>query len=1392
MSLVSLFFCTVMLVIVAVVALVATISRGRTARVAGPAPASAPRGGLSLESCVAFDRLVARWAAEGRLGREAAAAVRELLAAHVAELMAPPAPAPVAAPAAAPAPPPAVAAAGPGAAQHAGAPPAGPAAAPPAPRPSPLRALGAAVLALDTRRVLLFLGTFLLIMSSLTLVVFNWSSLPALVQLAILAGTAGAIWAGGAWMARKPDLATAGRNLQVVAALLMPVVGFALGRPGLLDLGPRPAWLLASCVSLAAYLAAAWRTRRAFYSGAAAAAALSALLAALSVGEAAAGWQPAPALLLLAALLPAARALRAGPAPQLAAGPRWVALVGGPAVGLAAGALALGGAATAYASAATLAAGALFCGLAYRAEGRRPWLWAALGLAPAAAQLALFAAGAALEGRALALGLCALAYVLLGEPASARHRPAAAPLLVGGLAMGAAALLITLIDDSVAVLALPPLVTLGAALFALVETGRLRWAARGRVALAAGGLGAAGLLLFAWLGALLGRAPIDDATAALILLPLAGAAFAGARWWPGRRRRAYDLALQGVGSLIALWAGGTALLWVDTRLPGALLLAVILGGQAAARRAWPWAALSLGSGLAAVAFAVGRLAPAGAQTDVATLAMLGACAAYTIAAAMLRRTALRYWTGPGMAWGTFAGLIAFYLVGPQIVPATPLAVGVVLGGAALFGAHTALWRREEPGYGAAPFLALGLFLAATRGLFTGWEPAPGDMAYALCAIVVALAMVGQALRPHGSPFALPYELFAFILLPAAPLLAAGRPGHLALTWAAMAALYGLALWRYRVPWMLAPAFISADMALLHGAGWLAPGGEPARAGLLIAAAVWAQALACAWLRRRPAPWGPAGQWGYASAAIGGLGALALTLGSSGYGAAVALALAALLAALAWIEGREEAAWASLGLLGLALGLGHHALGLDAAGSLLLGSLEALAIYAAGWVVAALAGARPRLAPWRRPLGYGAAAAAVALPAILAPYSLGADPLLLGPALLLLGLALGVVGWRQRLQALAAPALVAWSLALAADGALRSPEAWAALGAYLLLGLAWAEGLAAVWAGRRRGPALARPIYAASLAPGALALLLAWGASAELAVVAGGLAALWALAASVERAEAPAWGALALLVAALAWAGDALGLAPAWAAAWLVLALAGVCVAGWAAAAAGLALWRRPTTHGALGAALVATALAPLLGGALPPLTFALASLGLLLATLAVRERELYYAYAAGAAFVGAALTQLADWGVAELQWYVLPAGLYLLALAAGLRRFQGRRRASQVVETAAAMLILGVSFAQAIRPEGGLPYSLLLFGESLAVAAYGALGRLRVPFLGGVAFFVAGVTWMTLDSVRLVNQWVLLGAVGLLMVAAYVVLERHQERLLRAGRHWAAELRSWA
>lgn len=1392
-----------------------------------PGPEPSPGG---LGEYVAFDRMVAGWAVAGRIDAGLAAMVRDLIAedwaaAAAARGLAPIAPAPLApaapgapqGPATIPSPVesalplPNLAPAGPEPALPTSAAaealveaplPAdvAPDAAEEAPRPAPRAtrpSLGAALLSLGTRRTLLFLGTFLLLMSSLTLVIFSWASLPPAVQLAILMGTTGAIWAGGAWMARRPDLETAGRNLQAVAALLVPVVGFALGRPGLLDLGARPAWQLASAVSLGAYLLAAWRTRRPLYSGAASLAAASLLLA--SLGALSPGWQLVPVASLLAALLPGAGALRGAGESRVAEGPRWVALVGGP--------LTLSGAALLYVAggegyplAAALAVGAVFCGLAYRLEGRAAWLWAAAALPPAALELALGAAGASLAVRALAFSGMALAYLGLCAGLEGRLRDAMAPLFAGALGLGLLALPLAAADLGAARLALLPLALQGAAVVALVERGRLAWLEWRRPDVATGGLSASAALLACWLGALLELWVARWAVVGLLVLPLAGLYFAGARLWPGRLRPGYDRALQLIGVLVALAAGGATLAGADTRLPGALLVAAIFGGQALARRLWPWAAASLVAAAAAAGFAAERLVAPPEQLRALTLASLALAAAYSLGGERLRRTGLRYWAWPGVVFGGLAGLLACALALIQLPLETGLFSGVLLALAALLGAHTALWRRADLGYGAAPLLVAAALTAAGEGFFTGWRPAAGDLAYVACALALGLALLGRGLRRYGQDFGLPYELAAFLVLPAAPLLAGGDLAHLTITWAAMAALYGAALWRYRLPWMLALAFVCADFALLFGSAWLLPGGDPAGAGLLVAAAVAAQALFSAWARRRPAPLGAAGPWGYLSAAIGGFGALTLAAGSPGYAAAAAGVLAATLAALVWAEGREGPAWAALGLLAMALGQLHRLVDLPAGWSLLAGSLEALAVYAGGWGVQGLAARLPRLSPWRRPLAYGAGGAVVALPLALAAYSAAGPGALLGAGLLLAGLGVGLFGWRERMAPMAGVAAGLWALAMAAEGPARDPAAWSSAGPALLVALTWVAAAAAVvrrlaTAGLRAAPAagpLQLSLYWAAGLAGLLAARAALGVEGALAAVCLGLAGLAALAATVERREPLAWAGLGLALGG-AWLGHRhLGLAPAWAAAWLVLELVGVSLLGWAAAWGGLGVWRRPTAAGAAGAAALLTAIVAglALGLVLPALTFALASLGLVLATVAVRERELWYAYGAGAAFVGATLCQLADWGFSEAQWYVIPAGLYLLALAWGLRRFQGQRAASQLVESAGVVLLLGVTFGQLVLLGGGL-YALLLFGEALAVAGYGALMRLRAPFVGGVAFFVAGVTWMTLDSVLLANQWVLLGVVGLLMVLAYVVLERHQERLVRAGRHWVAELQSW-
>jgi hypothetical protein len=109
------------------------------------------------------------------------------------------------------------------------------------------------------------------------------------------------------------------------------------------------------------------------------------------------------------------------------------------------------------------------------------------------------------------------------------------------------------------------------------------------------------------------------------------------------------------------------------------------------------------------------------------------------------------------------------------------------------------------------------------------------------------------------------------------------------------------------------------------------------------------------------------------------------------------------------------------------------------------------------------------------------------------------------------------------------------------------------------------------------------------------------------------------------------------------------------------------------------------------------------------------------------------------------------------------------------------------------MLLLGVTFGQSLRAKGleSQLYALLLCGEALALLGYGVLRKLRVPFFGGTAFFVAGVLWLSVDPLLAANKWVLLGILGLLLVGVYVLLERRQEQLARAGRAWVERVSGW-
>jgi hypothetical protein len=604
-----------------------------------------------------------------------------------------------------------------------------------------------------------------------------------------------------------------------------------------------------------------------------------------------------------------------------------------------------------------------------------------------------------------------------------------------------------------------------------------------------------------------------------------------------------------------------------------------------------WAALALGNALLTVGvFLLDQ--ELWLFEHVATWGWVGVTFAivYQVNATLLRHSRWRCLTWPGIGWGV--------VVHALVLLAAALDMLFFVGQAELYHVGQAglltgllvllswLWQRPWIGWPAAVHGYVLALMVFSRGFFTAWEPDSFGYAYALCGLALVFLLVGQGVRRLSMRYAVPYELVGYAPLVLVPLLAASGAMHATLTWAILVLLYGLATWLYRMPWLLAPAFIAADFALLRGAGWLYPGGDPAGASIILLVATWVQALA-----------GLAAHW--------------------------------------WERGQS---------------------------------------------------ARPIV--------------------------------------------------QQHFSA----------------------------------------------------------AYVAALLSGAGAVALAASNGSTLTVVLFALAALVALLATLEQQEVVAWGALALF----AWGAysllNTLNVDAAWSLVWGTVAALALCLLGW-----GIerfvpnATWRQPLLYGPLAVATLLLGVLALITSTLPPLTVALVVYALLLVTLSVREQNIIYGYVAGASLVAALLCLFYDWEVRQLQWYVVPSGIYLLALAEGLRRFQQQRRVSQMVETGALMLMLGTTLMQSLITEGfeSQLYAVALCCESLVVLGYGTLRKLRVPFGGGGIFFVLGVLWLSIDPIQATNKWIVLGGVGILMVGIYVLLEQRQEQLLRVGRTWVEHLQHW-
>ena len=186
----------------------------------------------------------------------------------------------------------------------------------------------------------------------------------------------------------------------------------------------------------------------------------------------------------------------------------------------------------------------------------------------------------------------------------------------------------------------------------------------------------------------------------------------------------------------------------------------------------------------------------------------------------------------------------------------------------------------------------------------------------------------------------------------------------------------------------------------------------------------------------------------------------------------------------------------------------------------------------------------------------------------------------------------------------------------------------------------------------------------------------------------------------------------------------------------------------------------------------------------------LALAGLLWLAASIVDRWRWLGYSAVVALLGSwSLEWLLVWGMREVQWYAVPAGVYLLSVGY-LEWNNGSRALARWVDHAALLLLLGSSFWQSLG-EGGWRYALLMGGEGLAIVWWGSGRRLRRFLYIGVLGVTLDIAGQLIEPLLSANRWIVFGVVGTLLISLAVLVERRLEAVMALSKELRQRLERW-
>jgi hypothetical protein len=180
-----------------------------------------------------------------------------------------------------------------------------------------------------------------------------------------------------------------------------------------------------------------------------------------------------------------------------------------------------------------------------------------------------------------------------------------------------------------------------------------------------------------------------------------------------------------------------------------------------------------------------------------------------------------------------------------------------------------------------------------------------------------------------------------------------------------------------------------------------------------------------------------------------------------------------------------------------------------------------------------------------------------------------------------------------------------------------------------------------------------------------------------------------------------------------------------------------------------------------------------------------ALIGLLYLAAAFTHRWLGLGYAAMGMLLISWLLQtlyLQQWK--NLQFYTIPTGLYLLSIAY-LEYQRGHKAQGQWLDYVGLALMMGSLFWQTMLFGWG--YAFLLGVEGALAFWWGSARRLRRFLYAGMVAVILATIGQLINALWSINQWIVFGAIGLLLVLLAIVIERKLDDI----KIWQESLEAW-